>query len=110
MSKKPAPAAGSGGVGSSPSLHKYDRNSRGKIMPREMSYIQQKLIDKLGHKKAERVMEHLQAHMDKDGGWGSKNISSHEVDTVMKTLDNSHYNEMDNSDIATAREILEEYK
>lgn len=79
-------------------------------MPREMSYVQQKLIHSLGHRKAERVMEHLQENMDTDGKFGSKNVSSHEVDTLMKTLEKSRYNEMDRSDLDTTRKILEGYE
>lgn len=109
MSKKSV-APGTAGVGSGPSLHKYDRNSPGKIMPREMSYIQHKLIDKLGRRKAERVMEHLEGNMDKDGGFGTKNVSSKEIDAIVNTLEKSHYNEMDSGDIATTRKILEGYK
>lgn len=109
-SKKPVSSAGTGGAGSSPSLHKYDRNSPGKIMPREMSHIQRKLIDKLGRRKAERVMEHLAGSMDKDGGFGTKNVSSREVDALVDTLEKSRYNDMDKDDIDTTREILEGYK
>lgn len=79
-------------------------------MPREMSYIRQKLIHSLGHRKAERVMEHLHDNMDTDGGFGSRNVSSKEVDTLMKTLERSHYNEMDKGDLDATREILDGYR
>lgn len=96
--------------GRAPSLHKYDRNSRGKILSRELPLIHRRLVIKLGRAKAERVMEQLQANMDTDGAFGAKNVSSKEIDTLMHTLEKSDYSNLDRSDLNKAREILEVYE
>lgn len=92
------------------SLHKYDHNSRGKILSREMPLIRRRLVDKLGRAKAERVMEQLQAHMDTDGAFGAKNVSAKEIDTLMRTLEKSDYSTLDMRDLNKTREILEMYE
>ena len=92
------------------SLHKYDRNSRGKIMQKEIPLIHRRLVNRLGRAKAERVMEQLEANMDTDGSLGAKNVSSKEIDALMRTLEKSDYSNLDMSDLNKAREILEAYE
>lgn len=98
------------GEGQKSSLHRYDRNSRGKILSREMPLIHRRLVGRLGRAKAERVMEQLQANMDTDGAFGAKNISSKEIDTLMRTLEKSDYSNLDMSDLNKTREVLEGYE
>lgn len=110
-SKKPsASSIAEGEEGHRPSLHKYDRNSRGKILPRELPLIHRRLVGKLGRAKAERVMEQLQANMDTDGAFGTKNVSSKEIDTLMRTLEKSDHSNLDIQDLNKTREILEGYE
>lgn len=110
MSRK-SPAS-SGGLGGGSSLHKSDLNSRGKITPRELPYIKRNLIRNGGltHSEAERVMEQLDTNMDTDGRLGGRNVSSKEIDHIMKTLEKGRYNHMDSGDLGAAKKILEEYE
>lgn len=107
--KKPA---SSSDLGSGSSLHKSDLNSRGKITPRELPYIKRNLIHNGGltHSEAERVMEQLKTNMDSDGRLGGRNVSSKEIDHIMKTLEKSRYNHLDSGDLKDTRDILEEYE
>lgn len=100
----------SGNLGSGASQHSYDLNSRGIITSRETLRIRPKLVSKLGHRRAEEVMGLLESDMDRDGGWGSKSVSSKEIDQIMKTLEEGRYNGMDSHDLENTRKILEEYQ
>ena len=96
--------------GSLSSQGKYNLNSNDRITPREMPRIQRRLVHALGHRKAEDVMEQLEANMDTDGRFGGRDVNSKEIDNALKTLEKSRYNNIDSGDLKTAREILEEYK
>jgi hypothetical protein len=100
----------SGSLGGGLPQHQYDHNSRGRITPREMSFVKHRLVDKLGHRKAEEVMGQLEAHMDNDGRLGGRNVSSKEVESTLKILKKGRYNHMDSGDLDATRKILEEYQ
>ena len=108
--KKPDSSGIAGKEGGGSSLHKYDRNSRGKIISRELPLIHRRLVSKIGRVKAEKFMEQLEANLDTDGAFVGKNVSSKEIDTMMRTLEKSDYNNLDRSDLNKAREILEGYE
>lgn len=116
LSKKSSDSDASGPGVSKKSLSgvapsQYDRGSKDRITGREMNPIKHRLIAALGHKKAEEVMEGLSAHMDRDSGSSAeRNVSAHEIDSLMETLEAGRYNGMDNDDLMKTREILDGYK
>jgi hypothetical protein len=88
----------------------YDRGSKDRITAREMDPIKRRLIRSLGHRKAEEVMNGLSAHLDRDRNSAGKSVSAEEMETLMQTLEESHYNGMDKDDLDKTREILDGYK
>ena len=99
----------SAGMGS-PLAHKFDRNSRGRIIPNEMPGIRRKLISTLGYHKAERIIQGLEAHMDSDWQWGGKNVGARESEQLLDTLRKSHHDTIDRDDIDKAKEIFSGYQ
>lgn len=92
------------------SAGRLDHNSPGKITAREMPFIHRRLIGKIGHSKAERVMEQLEANMDTDGAFGSKNVSAKEIDQLMRVLQKSDYNDLNKSELDKTLKILKDYE
>lgn len=109
--KKSAPSNSSAPLSKNESgVGRFDHDSQGKIVSRELPGIHRRLIDKIGRAKAERVMEQLQANMDTDGAFGARNVSSREVDQIIHTLEKSHYNDLDREELDKARGVLKGYE
>lgn len=91
-------------------LPHYDRNSKDAVTPNEIHHVEQELIRKMGHVKAERIMEGLRANMDSDGRFGGRNVSRKEIDAMLKDMSKHHFSGMSSHDIKTAGETLNEFE
>ncbi|MFZ2187160.1 MAG: hypothetical protein WAV46_00830 [Candidatus Moraniibacteriota bacterium] len=106
-SKKPAVSS----VGTGSSLARsLDRNSRGRITPRELKFVEKRLKEEVGHHDTERIMEGLRPNMDSDGQLGGKNISARESSDALDYMEKGHHGGVSTKDIDTARKILDEYQ
>ncbi|OIP60118.1 MAG: hypothetical protein COZ29_01120 [Candidatus Moranbacteria bacterium CG_4_10_14_3_um_filter_45_9] len=106
-SKKPTV---SGAVGGKSVAHSLDRNSRGRITPRELPLVEKKLKEEMGHYKAEKIMEGLHPNMDSDGRLGGSNISAKEGSDTLDYLKKGRYNNLSSMDIKKAKDILGEFQ
>lgn len=106
-SKKPVVPSS---VGGGSLAHSLDRNSRGRIIPRELPFVEKKLRQEMGNYKAEKIMEGLQPNMDSDGRLGGENISAKEGSDALDYLKKGRYNNLSSGDINEAKDILNEFQ
>lgn len=106
-SKKPVVSSS---IGGGSLAHSLDRNSRGKIISRELPFVEKRLRQEMGKYKAEKIMNGLQPNMDSDGRLGGKNISDKEGSDALDYLKKGRYNNLSSTDIKKAKDILSEYE
>lgn len=106
-SKKPV---ASSNVGGKSLAHSLDRNSRGRITPRELPLVEKRLKQEMGHYHAGQIMEGLRPNMDSDGRLGGKSINESEINDSLDYMKKNRYSSLSGSDIKKVKDILSEFQ